>query len=394
MFEVFSSKYRIATIYSLIWSLYYLQGLLYPEGIIAQLFLLVFLLISLYYAYSLNREFKLSPFMKSVNWLVILFGVYGLIRIIFPNTDGWLRTNDSTTYFKEYVVSILPIYTFYYLSRKGKVTEDWFYHFVWVFLLVSILQFYRESIFRLSEVLIDQGGVTNNSGYLFMSIIPCAIFLRRMPLYQFLFIIISVIFVIASMKRGAILISAISIAFLLPGIVKTMHGRQKIWVMLLIIITLVAGYYYVVNIVMQDQYFQFRLERTLEGDASNREDMYPMYFNFFFNQSSILSIFFGNGADGTLHYMGDFAHNDWLELLINQGLLGILLYITYWYRGYKVFKFVKQNNCIELALLIGLILMSYFAKSFISMSINGMALCATSAIGYALAKTDEIKKLS
>jgi O-antigen ligase len=87
--------------------------------------------------------------------------------------------------------------------------------------------------------------------------------------------------------------------------------------------------------------------------------------------------------------VGDFAHQDWIETLMNQGFLGVFLLLNYWwalfmaaYRSY-VKRYVNITNIIALFLII------YFTKTMVSMSINDMTIFSTSALAYALAAMDD-----
>lgn len=376
------------TIYTLIWCLYYLQGTLYAEGNgIAKILLIVFLVMSL-----INTKkcfsFTTNPYMRSIASLAIFFGIYGVLRVVIGDDSSWLYTNDPTTYLKEYELSILPIFSFYYYTRTNKIDGDWFYFSSFVFLFVALSLFYREQANRLAVTWRDE--VTNNTGYKFLALLPLVVFLKKRPLLQFAFLAIVVVYILQGMKRGAIVVAAISLFFLLPDMFRSVKGRQKFVVTMLTLGILVGGFYYITNIMMSSEYFMVRIDQTLNGDASNREDMYPMYFRHFTERYDVFSKIFGSGADSTLRYMGDFAHNDWLELLLDEGILGIIIYVIYWLNGVRYFWKKRVHIPIEISSILGITLLAYFTRSFFSMSINDMPLFTTSALGYAIAKKDMI----
>ena len=132
-------------------------------------------------------------------------------------------------------------------------------------------------------------------------------------------------------------------------------------------------------------YMQLRMEMTKDGDMSNRESMYPAYYNYFFDNAGPLEFMFGFGADGTLKNMGEFAHQDWLETMMNQGILGLSLMLYFWISLFVTTWHSRLLKCPNITIIMSLFLIIYFIKSMISMSINGMTLFATSALAYALA---------
>lgn len=134
---------------------------------------------------------------------------------------------------------------------------------------------------------------------------------------------------------------------------------------------------------------QYRLGKTIEGDMSARDEMYPEFLEFYFQNATVTEYLLGYGADGTLKNVGEFAHQDWIETLMNQGFLGVFLLLNYWwalfmaaYRSY-VKRYVNITNIIALFLII------YFTKTMVSMSINDMTIFSTSALAYALAAMDD-----
>lgn len=91
----------------------------------------------------------------------------------------------------------------------------------------------------------------------------------------------------------------------------------------------------------------------------------------------------GAGATETVNIVGNFAHNDWLELLINQGLLGVLLYVVYWIAFFRNWKLLRHDK--ELYAMMGCALLSCLIPSFFSMSYANMNMITTLVIGFCLA---------
>lgn len=376
------SLFKQSNIYTLIWCLYYFQGVLYPEGsIISQALLAVFLLMSFYYFFLCCSIYSLPKVMRVLKYLVILFGVYGLIRV-FADTTGWMYVNASTTYFKEYELSILPVFAFYYFSRKGFINSDWFYKFTFIFLIIAVANFNYQEIIALQKTTRDE--TTNNAGYFVVSMLPLLVFLKRKPLIQYLVLFIIFIYVLKGMKRGAIIVCIIASCYFLFELFKKAKGRKKILFIFMGCVAVLLGFVYFNYQLETSDYMQMRLERTKDGDMSDRENMYPMFFNYFINNAGIEWLI-GYGADGTLKELGDFAHMDWLEVLINHGLLGVFLLMLFWITTISTAIKSRLTNTPNLTIIISLFILIYLFKSFISMSINGMTVFATSALGYALA---------
>lgn len=375
--------FRQENVYSIIWCLYYMQGFLYPEGsMISQGLLASFLLMSIYYFIKVLQFKHVHKVIKAMQYLAFMFGVYGLLRLS-ANTLGWKSVNEATTYFKEYELSILPVFAYYYFAKVGKINSRWFYKMSFVFLLTAVASFYYQQAQALFRDGRDE--TTNNAGYFVVSLLPFVVFLKKKALYQYLYLFLIFFLVVSGMKRGAIIVAVIGCAYFVWEGFKNAKGKRKLLYILLGVIVVVGGVMYFQHQLATSDYMQMRLQRTMDGDMSNRENMYPEYLNFFFNNASLYEYLFGYGADGTLKNMGDFAHQDWIETLMNQGVLGIILLLNYWcviiISAHRSFSM----RCSNITIIIILFLMTYLIKSMISMSINGMTIFSTSALAYALA---------
>ena len=80
----------------------------------------------------------------------------------------------------------------------------------------------------------------------------------------------------------------------------------------------------------------------------------------------------------------NYAHNDWLEIAVNQGVLGIMIYILYWI----LFAKESLSKCYDpqIKMALQLLFIIYFMKTIISMSYYDMTIPATFALGYYLAQ--------
>ena len=125
-----------------------------------------------------------------------------------------------------------------------------------------------------------------------------------------------------------------------------------------------------------------RIQDTLDGNSSGRDRIYTYFWNYFVYESNVLNFLFGRGANGTLELLNQYAHNDWLELAVNQGLLGVVFYFIYWKYFYKTWK---HTTNIDAKVILAMVVLINFPKSMFSMSYYDMTYVSTSVLGYALA---------
>ena len=143
---------------------------------------------------------------------------------------------------------------------------------------------------------------------------------------------------------------------------------------------------------MTDDYFVFRLEQTLEGNTSGRDDIYNQYYDFFANQTNIFNYLFGNGAYATLKVFDNYAHNDWLEIAIDNGLIIVSIFAIYWV---SLILYFFKNRRVDrtMSSMLALFILIYFIKSFFSMSYDQTPPFASCALGYALAYLENKKRI-
>ena len=224
--------------------------------------------------------------------------------------------------------------------------------------------------------------ITNNAGYLFLSLIPIWVLFRKKPLLQYAGLAFCMAFILMGMKRGAILIGGVVVLYLIWQIIRNARGKQRFIVILLTAVLAIAGVYFVIDMMSSSDYFIQRIEDTKAGNSSARDDLYSFFWTYFTERAELLHYLFGRGANGTLEVYYGYAHNDWLEIAINQGLLGIIIYLIYWINFYKTWR---QSTNIDAKTILALVGIIYFAKTLFSMSYEDMTYVCTSVFGYALA---------
>lgn len=374
----------------IVWVLYYLQGVLYSTGgAISTGLLGINLLVSIWCAIKVWQMPHNPPYIKGLNLLLIMFSIYGFALILMnPHTVHYSMSGMSMAsynYIKSIYLSILPIYAFYYFSLKGYLTAERLRWWAVVFCISCVLSYYnymQQAMDRLLERGSSAEEITNNAGYLFLSLIPIWVVYRRKPLLQYAGLAFCMAFILMGMKRGAIAIGGVVVLYLIWQIIKNARGNQRFIVIILTAVLAVVGVYFVIDLMTSSDYFLQRLEATKEGNSSGRDSLYSFFWTYFTEKADAIQYLFGRGANGTLEIYYNYAHNDWLEIAVNQGLLGIIVYAVYWKQFYSTWR---QSTNIEAKTILALVGIIYFAKTIFSMSYAAMMYVCTSVLGYALA---------
>ena len=128
----------------------------------------------------------------------------------------------------------------------------------------------------------------------------------------------------------------------------------------------------------------------MNGDASQRGVLHPFFWENFLYRANAVQMLFGYGANGTIKLTFNYAHNDWLEILTNQGLFGVIIFFYYWFAFFYSANF--RNLSRESRFTLNLIIIMYFIKTFFSMSIGNMTIYTNCMIGLTL--NDGLKGLT
>lgn len=354
------------------------------SGLISQLILLVLLSFSLYTFYETNVNYETPRYLKWLNVMLLVLTIYGIIPII----GGWTlignwhqESTRSYIYLRNVYSSILPVYAFYYFTLRRQITEKNMPYLFVAFLTFSVFALYQK--YLLVSAQFGKEEVTNNMGYYFIPLIPMLQMVRMKDWWKYFFIVIIFVCIMMAMKRGAILTGGVLLILFLYDHFKGISSKHIIYVFLLSLVVLFFAFRFTSNLYDNSPYFKHRVEQTRTGYSSHRDEIYTTYYNYFISKTTPLEFLIGNGANATIALLGEYAHNDWLEFAINQGIIGIVMYLLYWIVFFMEWKNYRGPTRYKQTL--GAIIIAYFMIALYSMSIDNMPTAATLCIGYCLA---------
>lgn len=302
--------------------LYFLQGILYPNSsVIAKLSLAVYLAIGI----VCLTKILMPPTRQHVIYVAIAFLAANLAYYGFSDSttvSSFFRI-DPQSPIKNTVFIFCTLMSFFYLSKKGRIDRKLLLVIYFFFFITGIINFYSLSPFSTKHI-----NAINNSGYIFVNILPFMFLIKRKYVSAIL-IVLSSVFAILSLKRGAMMILVAFLIYYIYIVIKEskLSTLQKISIISLTAIvcgTVAVQFYNTSNLVQE------RVAQTLSGNTSGRDVMYSQLWENWSNSDSIVNMLFGYGYSYTpIVTFGRYAHNDWLELLTNMGLFGVGLYMLF-----------------------------------------------------------------
>ena len=244
------------------------------------------------------------------NWLILLW----IIQLF----AFFIEESNATTQLKETTYVLLipsPLIAINYSTKKIKP-------FFLVIALISItMYFITMSWIRFT------GEASYGGGYMILVALPVFLYFFRNKgiLMQLGIIMVLFFLVLTSMKRGDILAAILGLIVFFFVKFKGTEGLN-FRKLVLVAVTVLIGYFSVRYLLDNNELFATRFQQTLDGHTSNRDIIYLELWNYFIDAPIGVQLL-GGGFDATLNVISDRAHSDLLEVLICEGLLGLLIYL-------------------------------------------------------------------
>lgn len=371
----------------MLWILWHVQSIFVTSSFYSLIFYIPFALMTLVYSFKTIINVRMPITLRTMALFFIVMLCYGFALFIANDAVG----QDNTSFLKSILGAIGPVFTFYYFAREGYIDGNKIYVLFLLLIITSILEFNANQVKILMTENRRYDEVTNNFAYDILGLFPFLFLMTKRPLIQFLSLSVIAYFVITGFKRGAILIFILLLLVFIFYVLK--YSKNRFLTVLLLATLFVVGFNLLVDLYNENLYFQYRLQATQDGDSSQRDLIYSTLLTHYLGNNNLLQIIFGEGAYHTVNIgTGLKAHNDWLELLIDCGFFGAILYLIYWISYMVDLYKVKENNRVYYILLSCFIFT--FLRTFFSMSFTYIPLSVSLIMGYGFAaiKSPEIIK--
>lgn len=373
---------RYTYVLLLLYVLYDSRGIFFTSGgiisksLIAILIAVNLFIIIIYFPMFLNKSiFKPHLFMLFfylISWMLSDKEVFGRIG----EAIGSRATLESL---KSFLYANTTFYLFYFLTRKKSLTTNKLIFFAILLMIFNYINMIRNRATLMNMLDYEAQGMQMATGYVFTALIIYSLLIDNIK-YRIIYIVPLLVFTMLSAKRGAIILALILTFCILYQTYITQSKRLKISNVIILIAILCIASIFVVNFISSDEFLMNRLHKTLEGDSSNRQDMYPILLSIIGSTDSLIDLFIGRGPAQSVNLLGNYAHNDWFEAMIDFGIFFTVAMIVFYYRMFKVSVSVSINDkniirlCLIFLLFKSLVSMGIFSlESYIVMALIGYA---------------------
>lgn len=385
-------------VYFFSWIVLAVFSYIYDTNFIYEPLLLYLTGVSIYYTFESFNRYKLPIYFKTLTVFVSILCIYGVFLVLGGEDVYWRsagRALRKYLYILWLVPSLLSVFPVYVFTCRGWLDERKMKILFFILFFCSMFAFYGGlEQQKLNAILMKTGQeeFTVTSVYAFLSIIPLVILFKDKSIIQFTLMGVMFAYFILSAKRGVVVLGGSAIVLIALAMVIQGSLTKKVAVTFTTIALMLVVYSFFHHQMENSLYFSLRVEQTLDGYTSNRDVLAKNAVEYFNTKTNFRQFVFGVGAQGSLIVNENFTHNDWLAILLEQGLLGVLLYVLYW--GGFVVTWIKSRRCDRDAFVaIGLLILIGFGKTLFSMyylpvSVEMMRSSGffTIALGYYLGK--------
>lgn len=361
--------------------LYTLKGALYPTGAISTGVAVLELGLCMFFGL---KCVKLRYKNRIISILFITCMIILVSYILSPKVlnSSWRGTIKTFEFFREFCGAILPAFASYYLIRSNKLSVELLRIFFYVMFVASIIAFFHDTVAQMMEE--NKTEITSNYAYRFVYLMPFVPYIKGY-LKVFVLWIIAFAICLLSAKRGTII--TLTLEMMLFYWWQLKDSRHKGIFLIGIVVVLAVASDYLYQYYLNDPYFHARVEATLQGKTSGRDILITKILSSF-NDLGLIRMIVGCGFASTVTAAGNYAHNDWVEMLYDFGLIGIFVYAVFYISIILTIRKSKREIRQILALLlIAFLLPSFFSMVFFSESTS----IGLFFLGCALAMNDKNK---
>ena len=336
-------------------------------------------------AISLYAIAKGGKKISSTEKYILFFILLNLLHFFI----SYLWHIPNVTTIGNILVALFAFPLFCYIARRGGITQKFTNIAIIILIWACILSYYHlRDIAYATGTISDLATFTNNMTTSFVMILPLIIICKN-NLIKFGGLIIFVFFIISGAKRGNIIAAAIPLAIIFYSMIRTY--KRNLFKILLSFVAIIILSYYVNKWIVTNDYLMYRIEQTMEGQSSHRDEIYTEAWQLWSTSDNTTNMVIGYGFDGTLNNMsnGHYAHNDWLEILVDYGLIGILSYLLIFF---SIIKNIIRTKETDIKLILLACFSIWFLKTLFSMGFteeNLAVLMISMGYAYGHSKTEK-----
>ena len=296
-------------------------------------------------------------FSNKINAVILLWAIYAVLVTLLTSEDLFLDIRSVLWWPSVYFV-------FYSIARydySEKVINILIKYIIPLLYILTVIIYFS---FRRFSLETNVGAFeADNSVFFVLALLPFVFLLSKR--YKYIFLILAIAAAFYSFKRSAALYTAIIIVISLYfdfWYHKKISLFKTVIITIILVIGLVYGLTYLNN--STDGFLLSRFENISDDGGSGRIDIWKDTLNKF-KASGIELQIAGHGFNAVIKASPFSAHNDFLEMLYDFGIIGLSLYILFIIL--MVFCILKYKNLDDRYYQAGIVMLTiFFIMSMVS----------------------------
>ena len=237
-----------------------------------------------YYIKTVANFLREPAIVKALTVFYLSLAIYGIIVLVEgKNFHALENPIVPINYLYKTSWSLLPIFGFYNFAKKGLLTKQFMLKWVYACVVVATISYY----FGMLQSLARHEGeeeATNNGGYIIISLLPMFIFLKDRSKQQYLLLAGALLLAFLSMKRGAILGGLVAVAVYFWYLFRNSKKSRKLQILVVLMVAASGVFYVFDRLSTTSEYFQERLDDTMEGDSNGRDFIQGFLIDYYMTQ--------------------------------------------------------------------------------------------------------------
>lgn len=296
------------------------------------------LIYNVYYSGKKYSVLRLFNFLKI--WLI--FTAVGVLYMFLAIIEFPSQYADINLRFGLIMVYIITTIIFFYNATinghlKGKLLDLLIYFLVFNGAYEVFIAFNSVDLKMGVEI------INTSAGYMFLMLLPMLMY--RYQKQNFWLFSVAILFTLMSGKRGALITFVFLIVYALSNFKRVFKNFKFDWKAILFLVILFAIGFYFVEYAYDSLTFRLaNIENEERGTIGSGRDVIWLTLITFWLDGSFFNQLFGYGFYSAYTIEGHIAHNDFIEYLIDFGILGFLLWSIIMTKFYKNIKRVKKYD--------------------------------------------------
>lgn len=269
---------------------------------------------------------------------LFIFSIYLLLSCLFMKDF-----NNTMHYISTFTLASLwiYIYLFFYTLKLRYDIDKYIPKFITIAFIISVALFLRNYILNNA---MGHIGFHYIESYYAITLIPAITTLKGKNKY--LFFIITVICSIIAGKRTGMITCILAIVLYILMIGKNFSSKIKTIIFGSI---LLVGAYLALNQIMGKEIDTIveRFESIEEDDGSGRGELFSNIYNEITSNENFNSFVFGKGHNEVINSKssnGFSAHNEFLEVAYDYGIIGLTIFLFIFVAIYKIYRRANEHQ--------------------------------------------------